>query len=224
MNTLQLVEKNTLAGEPFRAFLEPLSKDLAATVREESKAFLMARAQTANGQLEMGKHLGRLREVLEPEKLWKRYINLFPNFTQASAYRYIWAWENAQRVLPPAVLTVATAGGYKLIDSRKGGRFAGKYGEAWRRAEKKLGPAPAEDTGKARVFLDAVLAEKRKLAVQVRRVKMPRWSESRGRELAERVTLTFEHCYRQVPAKSRASWCDEVIAQIRAAAKPVLAA
>jgi hypothetical protein len=193
--------QQVMKAAPFQQFIETLEAPIAAVVKEQSISFIEARGHVALSMLEMGRRLIHLRSILEPLKKWKEYINLWPNFTQATAYRYIWAWENAQRLLPPAMLKVAAVDGYKIIDPRKGKTFAGKYAIAFKRVTKKLGPPPAEDEEKAREFLREVVVEKKKLTlVPARTVE---WSRERMEGLQIKILTTVAAVLKQVPEDAK---------------------
>ncbi len=130
----------------------------------ETRAFFVARSEAQFGYLAMGEHLKALRDVLEPAKKWKEFVGLLPNVSQATAYRMIWAFENVGRVLPPATARAATRLGYRIVDWRKDGAFAPGYGEAVKRVNRELGPAPATDEAAAEQWLRAVLVAKKEMS------------------------------------------------------------
>lgn len=193
------------------SFISSLGDEkMGVEVAERSSAFAEARRTAGMGILAMGEHLNRLREILEPLKKWKEYLGLIPNFTQASAYRYIWGWENANRVLPPAVARVATIEGYKLVETKKNGKLAPPIARAFKRVEKKLGPAPVDDEAKAREFLRAVMEEKRKRPV----VELtPAWSDERERELQESMLKRFATDLKRVPESHRTVFSGAILVQ-----------
>lgn len=147
--------------------IEQILTDVAVGARNkvlaETKAFYQAKHAAGLSYLAMGQHLSVIRDTLEPLEKWKLYINLLPNITQATAYRMIWASENAERALPKATREVAITDGYKLISSKKDETFAPGYEAAVKQVTKELGPAPERSEDEARKWLTAVMQAKRKL-------------------------------------------------------------
>lgn len=129
----------------------------------ETRAFYHARSQAGLGFLAMGRHLTELQATLEPVKKWKAFLRLLPNVSQATAYRMIWAYQNAERLLPKATREVAVREGYRITSWMREGGFAQDYQGAVAEVTKRLGPAPADDEAKAGQWLRAVLTKKREL-------------------------------------------------------------
>lgn len=188
-------------------FAAALDEAARKTVTVHTEAFLANRATYAQSELAMGEHLKALRDVLEPLGKWKAYLSLLPNLSQASAYRYIWRWENATRVLPPATLKVAAAEGFKLISFQKGKEFAPGYDKAFQRVVKRIGKPPAEDEAKARVFLDTVLEETKRVR------KRPKKAVDEN-ALRERVLKVFRSALARLPQARHFSFVQSVVAEI----------
>lgn len=188
----------------FASTLKPAAREAVLT---HSKAFLDARAIYATSELSMGEHLYALRQTLEPLAKWKVYINLLPNMSQASAYRYIWRWENARKVLPPATLKVAAREGFKLISFRKGEEFAPGYGEAFKRVTRRMGKPPSNDEGKAKVFLTEVLKEKKK-------AKRGNGKKVTEAALAKRVVHAFKLALAQLPPTRHQPFVQKVMSEV----------
>ena len=134
------------------------------SVIEATEAFLSARSSAGMFYLEMGKQLAVCQDALKGKFL--DYLKCLPHLSQATAYRMIWAYENAQKALPEATLKVAMEGGYKLISREKGGQFSEAYAGAVKNVTEKIGAPPADDPEKAKEWLTEVLREKRRLAVK----------------------------------------------------------
>lgn len=143
--------------------VKELDKSEQETVLAETTEFYRARQNGMMSYLGMGQHLARVRDILEPHELWKKYASSLPNMGQATAYRMIWAWENANRTLPEATVRVAAREGFRLISSVKGDTFTEPYAKAVKKVERQLGPAPNDEV-KAGEWLRAVQTEKRKLS------------------------------------------------------------
>jgi hypothetical protein len=123
--------------------LEGLDERVKAEVKAETQAFLQAREVFGNAGLEMGRHLARVRDLLEPIKRWKLWVRTVPTMSTSTAYRFINTWENAQKTLPPATLKVALLGGHRIISQDKDAGFLGTYEQAAKNVTARLGPPPA---------------------------------------------------------------------------------
>lgn len=179
-------------------------------VIEETREFYRARATGAMSYLAMGDHLSRIRAVLEPLELWKRYCHSLPNMGIATAYRMIWAWENSQRALPAATARVAARDGYRLIANRKDGSFAPGYDRAVEAVQRDLGPAPAEDERKAGEWLQAVVTKKRelsrKLTVTIHMVNVE--------EQEKRIVKSVMRVIHRLPEDKRGTFVQQVIGML----------
>jgi hypothetical protein len=69
-------------------------------------------------KLAIGRHLVKLREILEPKKRFCDYLRRnFPTCSVATAYRWIEHYESAREVLPEGFMRVAMSQGYHVIDA-----------------------------------------------------------------------------------------------------------
>lgn len=80
-------------------------------VRKESDALLRTPMDAGRARLAIGEHLARLRDVLEPRKMFERYLkseglSIF-KISRATAYRYINTYEAARTILPAPIMQVA---------------------------------------------------------------------------------------------------------------------
>ena len=149
-------------------FLKDLSVRDAKTVETETREFLNARFEGQRSYLAMGQHLERIQAVLEPAGKFLTFLGYLPNVSQATAYRMIWAWQNAQRVLPDATLQAAMLQGYKLISWQKDGGFTAQYEKAIAKVEREIGPPPAHDLNRAHKWLARVAEVKREMSPKTR--------------------------------------------------------
>lgn len=149
-------------------FLKELPAHDAKLVEGETMAFLHARFEGQRSYLAMGQHLEKIQGVLEPAGKFLTYLQYLPNVSQATAYRMIWAWQNAQRVLPEATLQAAMLQGYKLISWQKDGGFTSQFARAIAKVEREMGPPPARDLTKAHKWLARVAEVKREMAPKSR--------------------------------------------------------
>jgi hypothetical protein len=202
------------------SFMSKVPEKVREKVQEDTRLFLRARQIAGVGYLAMGQYLSEARAILEPLKLWKEYINCFPNFSQPTAYRMIWAYENGQKMLPPATLKVAAAEGYKIVENRKSGGFVGKFGAAFKRVEKRLGPAPKEDEDKAKEFLRAVMEEKKKMTVRIFTGNQRTWTISIAAELQRKLTHLVIRQLQRVPVDKRPKFVSELTAELLRTVRP----
>lgn len=208
MKTLQFAP-----ATQFQTKIDGFAAGLSAHARDAvvslTKDFVAERQAAGNSYLEMGKTLKKLRELLEPLQKWKEYLRLLPNMTQATAYRMIWAFENAERTLPAATLQAAVAGGYKLISNEKNKGIAAGYAQAFARVRKRMGDPPEKDPVAATKFLDAVVAEKR--------TKGPKrvWKEV---ELKKMVLRALQRALSHLPPERHAGFVQSVFAAVESRA------
>lgn len=104
------------------------------------------------GFLKIGSLLSEAEMIMKPRGLWVNYLNSFPNFKQAQAYRYINGFQIAQKNYPPAVLDVVLSTGMDLIGTKD--RPFGKYQDV----VKQLPPPKDDDAGKAVAWCNKVEA------------------------------------------------------------------
>lgn len=145
--------------------LEGVHGDDKATVIEETQALLAARGDAGMSSLSMGEHLEKVRRILEPQEKFLDYLKALPRFSQATAYRMIWSWENAQRILSPVTLRVAMVEGYnRIISNEKGGDWATPFKQAAKNVISRIGNPPEDTTENAHAWLAELMKEKRVLS------------------------------------------------------------
>lgn len=195
--------------------LEGLDKAVQAEVRTETHAFLEARERFGHFGMEMGRHLARIRDVLEPIKRWKLWVRTVPSMSVSSAYRFINTWENAQKTLPPATLKVALLGGHRIISQDKDAGFLGTYGQAAKNVEARIGPPPATDEVKAKKWVDELIAERRHLI----KLQAPQESEIDAEELGDALLKRFQSDLEKLPEEQRQQFAQRVVGMLMTAAR-----
>lgn len=179
--------------------LEEIIRDLSVRdqklVLNETTEFLAARAAGARSYLEMGRHLERVQQVLEPTGKFLAYIQCVPNLSQATAYRNIWAWQNAQRLLPPATREEAMTMGIKLISWEKDGDFTPQFKRAIAKVEREMGLPPDKDHKKAEAWLHRLLEVKRELS--------PKTRIFHPENASIRLLRAFQHFLDRIPPEDR---------------------
>lgn len=87
---------------------ETLSSSEQTTVKQETAALDKALLQAGNARLAIGEHLFRIREILEPKRMFTQYILAHSHLrSKATAYRYIDIYTAARTILPAPVLRIA---------------------------------------------------------------------------------------------------------------------
>lgn len=197
--------------------LEGLDKQVQVEVREETKAFLEARERFGHYGMEMGRHLAKIRDILEPIKRWKLWVRTVPTMSVSSAYRFINTWENAQKTLPPATLKVALLGGHRIISQDKDAGWLGTYGQAAKNVEARIGPPPAVDEVKAKKWVDELVAERRHLL----KVESSRAAEEEIEiePLETQLLNRFENILDKIPEDKREEFALRVIGMLMTVAK-----
>ena len=125
------------------------------TVYSETQALGKALVEHGISKLTIGEHLSRLRDVLEPQRMFVQYLRTF-HFSQRTAYRYMDGFENAKRMLPENVLRAAMTRGIDFF-GRGSTEPLGSYTEVIKR----LPPPKTSDEKKIHGYLDEIEASRR---------------------------------------------------------------
>ena len=129
--------------------LEPAVRDeVSSLMASIVKSFTEVRV----GYMKIGKDLFQASHLLQARGQFVAFLNGFPGFKQAQAYRYINAYKLATKYYPPAVLDAVLTTGIDLIGTDS--RPYGKYEEV----VKQLPPPKGDDMGKALDWLNRVQA------------------------------------------------------------------
>lgn len=193
-----ILDKNSGRQVINMSLLEPQVRD---KVVELTNSLRQAFTEVRTGVLKIGKDLSELEMILKPRGLWLPYLNSFPNFKQAQAYRYINGYTVAQKHFPQAVLDVILNTGMDMIGTKD--RPFGKYQEI----VKQLPPPKDADAGKALAWCNQVEMKYR---------------ESRKREnrtvsvenLQKDAFLAVTKKYHQVPEKKQLQWIRNLMGYI----------
>lgn len=87
---------------------EELTATEQTTVKQETAALDKALLAAGNARLAIGQHLYRIREILEPRRMFTQYIVAHSHLrSKATAYRYIDIYTAAKTILPAPVLRIA---------------------------------------------------------------------------------------------------------------------
>lgn len=159
--------------------------------------------------LAIGEHLERVREILEPQEKFITYLKALPNFSQATAYRMIWTWQNAQKVLPAVTLRVAMVGGFnRIISNEKDGGWAKPYQQAVKNLTERLGKPPDDDTTAAHNWLVELMKEKRTVNKTAARAAPARST------LEINVVKQFVRTLKRVPMNEQPEFIQHVVGYI----------
>jgi hypothetical protein len=118
-----------------------LDKETRGVVSKLTITLQSEMQKTFQSYLNIGRILSTIQGLLKPRGLFVPYVNTLPGFSQATAYRYIAAFENASQLLPETVLKKALVGGFDIIHPSKEKPF-GKY----QAAVDKIGMPPKDAT------------------------------------------------------------------------------
>ncbi len=91
--------------------LEPNEQE---TIRTESNLLMEARHLEAKSKLAQGEHLTKLRDILEPKRMFLAFLLEVFDMSRATAYRYIDLYSTAQVHLPAPVLEMAIQKGTRI--------------------------------------------------------------------------------------------------------------
>lgn len=170
--------------------VEPAVRDKMVEITNNLKqAFTDVRV----GFLKIGKELSDAEMLLKHRGLWVAYLNSFPNFKQAQAYRYINGYVIATKQLPSAILEVVLSTGMDMVGTKD--RPFGKYQDI----VKKLPPPKDADSGKALAWLNVVEAKYRESRKAGNRVV-------NSKSLQMGAFKSILRAYGQVPEKGQLQW------------------
>src|SRR5713226_1684275 len=96
--------------------LEPAVKTEVASL---TKQLQTAVTTLGTSILKVGEILSKVEMILKPRGIFTAYLNSLPGFNQASAYRFINAYNVAKTKYPPHVLDYIMASGIKMIGNEK---------------------------------------------------------------------------------------------------------
>ena len=85
-------------------------------VEVETRRLASAVGDLGRSRLNIGKHLTRVQEILEPQRMFTRYLDSL-NLNRSTAYNHINAYRKAQGLLPILVLNVASEKGINLLST-----------------------------------------------------------------------------------------------------------
>src|SRR5690348_9617372 len=87
------------------------------TVFKETDELAQSIEMFGKMRLKIGGHLCKIRDILEPRRIFKAYLKSTPwGFSVATAYRYIQIYEQAKTILPAPVMKVALLRGMDTLN------------------------------------------------------------------------------------------------------------
>lgn len=86
-------------------------------VKRETQLLFESIQDVGKGRLKIGEHLTRVRDILEPRRMFVKYLKTL-RFSQATAYRFIDTYNAAKTILPSPVMHVALMKGTDSINPR----------------------------------------------------------------------------------------------------------
>lgn len=95
---------------------DSLEKEEQDVVTAETSALDKALRDEGNARIAVGEHLYNIREVLEPKRVWNKFLLSITRFSRATAYRYISVYTAAKNLLPEPVMQAAMLRGMNRID------------------------------------------------------------------------------------------------------------
>lgn len=175
-----------------------LKPEEQSAVASESQALFQEIANEGFSKLNQGRHLAAIRDILEPKKLWLKFLKTLPNITERSAYRYITAWTHAEKTLPEPALKVLLSRGANMVSTSKD-KPLGAYTLPLKRLP------PPKDGSPEELQEWATKLEKAKNASMNRQHSEPVVTEE---SLLEEAFRFARICFRKLPNnhKVRARW------------------
>lgn len=185
-----VIDKNSGRAIVNWDLVEPAVKEKMMTI---TSGLREAFASVRVGFLKIGSLLSEAEMIMKPRGLWVNYLNSFPNFKQAQAYRYINGYMIAQKNYPPAVLDVVLSTGMDLIGTKD--RPFGKYQDV----VKQLPPPKDDDSGKALAWCNRVEAAYKESRKKENKVV-------NSKDLQKQAFLSVMRAYGKVPEKQQLQW------------------
>lgn len=178
------------------------------TVKTEGEHLAIALLNHGRSRLAIGEHLVNIRTVLEPKKLFVKFLKNF-HFSVKTAYRYMNGFSNAKRELPETVLSAAMARGYNMIGESEQ-KPLGIYTNAVRQL-----PPPKDPTqSQANQWLDSVeqVRKKSKSSVTEFSPEIVSVPQDPGTLLKECYRFV-ENRFKKLPenARERSRWMKDLI-------------
>lgn len=189
---------------------EKLNKDEQTAVKSEGEQLAVALLNYGRSRLAVGEHLLKIKEVLEPHKLFVKFLRNF-HFSVKSAYRYMNGFTNAKKMLAEPVLQGAMARGLNMIGESEE-KPLGIYTEAARQ----LPPPTNPTTSQVNAWLDSVESVRKKLrggSTSVATIDM----STVDPELALKECVRFvENRFKKLPAngRTRTAWAHRLIGYV----------
>lgn len=182
---------------------EKLPASEQKAVEKETQALAYSMLEVGYSRLAVGEHLTNLQTILEPKRMFSKFLKIH-RFNRSTAYIHIAAYKNAKSTLPPAVLKVAMARGFKMLGDSED-RPLGVYTEA----VKALPPPKTEDVTKIERWLIEV--EERRM--KIRPVSGHMVVSVDSDTLKKECFRFFESRYKKLPQnhKTRMRWTEDLI-------------
>lgn len=200
-NTTVLVPTSTLAAIPGWSDLD-ISEH--TKIEQESRALAQSLLGWGQSRLAIGEHLTNLQSILEPKKMFSKYLKLY-NLRRSTAYKCIHEFRNAKSTLPEPVLRIAMARGFNML-----GESPDKPLGVYTHVVKALPPPKNGDPEAIHEWLNTVEAHRKKGPHSVHKVDTP---TSDKETVVREVYRFFESRFERLPNshKSRAYVVDMLV-------------
>lgn len=190
---------------------DKLNKDEQTAVKTEGEQLAVALLNYGRSRLAVGEHLLKIKEVLEPHKLFVKFLRNF-HFSVKSAYRYMNGFTNAKKMLAEPVLQGAMARGLNMIGESED-KPLGIYTEAARQL-----PPPTNPTAQqVNAWLDSVETVRKKLRGSTINSVATIEAQVGDPELMLKECVRFvENRYKKLPAngRTRTAWAHRLVSYV----------
>lgn len=88
------------------------------TIQKETRLLAESILDAGKSRLKIGEHLAKIRDILEPKRMFTKFLQASPFRSRATAYRYIDTYMGARTILPSPVMQVALMRGTDTINAR----------------------------------------------------------------------------------------------------------
>lgn len=105
--TIKTKAPETLGDLTAIAGWEKLQTSEQATITTETMQIASCLHNVSQAKIAVGEHLSKVREILEPKRLFTVYLKTMFHLSKATAYRYVELYDTAKSSLPELILQAA---------------------------------------------------------------------------------------------------------------------
>jgi hypothetical protein len=160
-------------------------------IRKETAALAESIFEAGKSRLKIGEHLTKLRDILEPKRMFVKYLNTL-HFSRATAYRFIDTYLAAKTILPSPVMQVALMRGTDTINAR---------------LVKAFPPPKSTDVAVISTYLDKIAKKERGQSVETDEDQLP---ELYKRECFNFIRTRWARLPETMSRRQKTAWMNDL--------------